>query len=59
MPESATSHWYFWGMARNFQAQDPELTARIREGQGKFSPRTWRCWSGSSRICWRIRNGDC
>ncbi len=23
-------------MARNFQAQDPELTARIREGQGKI-----------------------
>ena len=35
-PETATSHWYFWGMARNFQAQDAELTARIREGQGKI-----------------------
>jgi len=35
-PETETSHWYFWGMARNFKAQDPALTARIREGQGKI-----------------------
>jgi vanillate monooxygenase len=33
-PETETSHWYFWGMARNFKAQDPELTNAIREGQG-------------------------
>jgi vanillate O-demethylase monooxygenase subunit len=34
-PETETSHHYFWGMARNFRAQDPALTVAIREGQGK------------------------
>jgi vanillate O-demethylase monooxygenase subunit len=28
--------WYFWGMARNFRADDKGLTAQIREGQGKI-----------------------
>lgn len=32
-PETETSHWYFWGMARNFQIDNPALTAQIREGQ--------------------------
>ncbi|USX23121.1 aromatic ring-hydroxylating dioxygenase subunit alpha [Oxalobacteraceae bacterium OTU3REALA1] len=35
-PETETSHWYFWGMARNFKPEDKELTATIREGQGKI-----------------------
>lgn len=35
-PESETSHWYFWGMARNFAVADAELTGTIREGQGKI-----------------------
>lgn len=35
-PESDTSIWYFWGMARNFNPQDQALTASIREGQGKI-----------------------
>lgn len=35
-PETETSHWYFWGMARNFKPDDTELTATIREGQGKI-----------------------
>jgi vanillate O-demethylase monooxygenase subunit len=35
-PESETSHWYFWGMARNFKPDDAALTATIREGQGKI-----------------------
>ncbi|HLU19276.1 MAG TPA: aromatic ring-hydroxylating dioxygenase subunit alpha [Pusillimonas sp.] len=35
-PETETSHWYFWGMARNFKADDPELTKVIRDGQGKI-----------------------
>jgi vanillate O-demethylase monooxygenase subunit len=35
-PETETSIWYFWGMARNFQAHDEALTAQIREGQGKI-----------------------
>jgi vanillate O-demethylase monooxygenase subunit len=35
-PETETSHWYFWGMARNFKPQDEELTRTIREGQGKI-----------------------
>lgn len=33
-PETETSHWYFWGMARNFNADDDALTDAIREGQG-------------------------
>jgi vanillate O-demethylase monooxygenase subunit len=35
-PQSATSIWYFWGMARNFNPQDQALTESIREGQGKI-----------------------
>jgi vanillate O-demethylase monooxygenase subunit len=35
-PETETSHWYFWGMARNFKPDDAALTAIIREGQGKI-----------------------
>ena len=34
-PETETSHWYFWGMARNFNVKDRALTAQIREGQAK------------------------
>lgn len=34
-PETETSIWYFWGMARNFNVKDTNLTAQIREGQGK------------------------
>ncbi|ODV11544.1 MAG: Rieske (2Fe-2S) protein [Rubrivivax sp. SCN 70-15] len=35
-PETESSIWYFWGMARNFRADDKALTAQIREGQGKI-----------------------
>ena len=35
-PETDTSIWYFWGMARDFKPDDSELTASIREGQGKI-----------------------
>ena len=35
-PETDTSMWYFWGMARNFRPDDAALTAQIREGQGKI-----------------------
>lgn len=34
-PETETSMWYFWGMARNFNPRDKALTARIRDGQAK------------------------
>ena len=34
-PETDTTMWYFWGMARNFRPDDAALTAQIREGQGK------------------------
>ncbi|HYF42265.1 MAG TPA: aromatic ring-hydroxylating dioxygenase subunit alpha [Ramlibacter sp.] len=34
-PETETSMWYFWGMARNFNPRDKALTAQIREGQAK------------------------
>jgi vanillate monooxygenase len=35
-PETDTSMWYFWGMARKFKPTDAALTAQIREGQGKI-----------------------
>lgn len=35
-PETETSIWYFWGMARNFKPHDKELTETIRVGQGKI-----------------------
>jgi vanillate O-demethylase monooxygenase subunit len=34
-PETETTIWYFWGLARNFKADDTALTASIRETQGK------------------------
>jgi vanillate O-demethylase monooxygenase subunit len=33
-PETETSIWYFWGMARNFAVNDDALTDTIRKGQG-------------------------
>ena len=35
-PETETSMWYFWGMARHFRPNDKALTAQIREGQSKI-----------------------
>jgi vanillate monooxygenase len=35
-PETDTSIWYHWGMARQFKPQDAELTASIKAGQGKI-----------------------
>ncbi len=35
-PESATSCWYFWGMARDFDVDDEALTERIYDGQKKI-----------------------
>lgn len=35
-PETETSMWYFWGMARNFRPENQALTDKIREGQGKI-----------------------
>jgi vanillate O-demethylase monooxygenase subunit len=35
-PETETSIWYFWGMARKFKPEDRALTASIRDGQGKI-----------------------
>jgi len=32
-PETDTSIWYFWGMARNFNVGDKALTETIRSGQ--------------------------
>jgi vanillate O-demethylase monooxygenase subunit len=34
-PETETTMWYFWGMARNFNPRDKSLTAQIRDGQAK------------------------
>lgn len=33
-PETDSSHWYFWGMARSFKPHDAELTAQIQTRQG-------------------------
>jgi vanillate O-demethylase monooxygenase subunit len=33
-PESATTSHYFWGMARNFDIDDPGFTARFKKQQG-------------------------
>jgi vanillate O-demethylase monooxygenase subunit len=33
-PETETSCWYFWGMARNFNIDDAGLTADIIKNQG-------------------------
>lgn len=35
-PETDSTIWYFWGMARNFEVNDAELTAKIRQGQGEI-----------------------
>ena len=35
-PETDTSMWYHWGMARKFNPHDAALTDQIREGQGKI-----------------------
>lgn len=35
-PETDSTMWYFWGMARNFKPDDAALTDKIREGQGKI-----------------------
>ena len=35
-PETETSHWYFWGMARRFAVEDTVLTETIRAGQKKI-----------------------
>ncbi|MER1968263.1 aromatic ring-hydroxylating dioxygenase subunit alpha [Castellaniella sp. GW247-6E4] len=35
-PETESSHWYFWGMARRFKPADVALTEAIREGQGRI-----------------------
>jgi vanillate O-demethylase monooxygenase subunit len=34
-PETETSMWYFWGMARNFNVKDTRLTAQIRDNQAR------------------------
>ena len=35
-PETDTSIWYFWGMARNFNVDDQALTETIRAGQSEI-----------------------
>ena len=35
-PETDTTMWYFWGMARHFKPEDKALTAAIRDGQAKI-----------------------
>jgi len=33
-PETGTTCWYFWGMARNFNIHDQQLTETIKKNQG-------------------------
>lgn len=33
-PQTDTSMWYFWGMARKWRPQEETLTEKIRQGQG-------------------------
>lgn len=33
-PETPTSHWYFWGMARTWAVEDASVTEAVRSGQG-------------------------
>ncbi|HVY35435.1 MAG TPA: aromatic ring-hydroxylating dioxygenase subunit alpha [Caulobacteraceae bacterium] len=33
-PETDKTHWYFWGMARNFHTDDAGFGARLKEAQG-------------------------
>lgn len=35
-PETETSCWYFWGLARNFNVKDKALTNSIRESQERI-----------------------
>ena len=35
-PETDTTIWYFWGMARNFNVDDAALTETIRSGQAEI-----------------------
>jgi len=35
-PETETSCWYFWGVARNFAVEDWSLTAEIRNSQRRI-----------------------
>ena len=33
-PETETTSWHFWGMARNFKITEPAVTAQIQKNQG-------------------------
>ena len=51
-PETETSIWYFWGMARNFNPQDKALTAQHPRRPGQDLQRgPARCSSASSATC--------
>ncbi len=54
-PETETSIWYFWGMARNFNPHDEALTATIREASTEFSAKTSTCSEQQQKKhCWPI-----
>jgi hypothetical protein len=49
-PETETSIWYFWGLARNFRPDDKALTASDpRRRRARSSWKTWRCSSRQQR----------
>ena len=35
-PETETTHWYFWGMARNYKIDDPDWTQAVKEDQARI-----------------------
>ena len=49
-PETETSIWYFWGMARNFNPHDKALTAQHPRRPGQdLQPRTWQMLEAQQR----------
>jgi vanillate O-demethylase monooxygenase subunit len=41
-PETETSTWYHWGMARDFQTGDRGLTCASATDKQQYSLRTWK-----------------
>src|SRR5699024_11093221 len=35
-PETDSSHWYFWGMARTYLLDDPEFTKHVQDEQRRI-----------------------
>lgn len=55
-PETDTSCWYFWGMARNFNVEDEELTNAIRASQHKIFTEDLEMLEGQQRNLTKNKN---